>query len=270
MEFLTILLSSLLGLIAPTGLAVDRTAENAIRSQLNKVDRLEVRVDNAPSYHLLQGKVERVRIAGRGLKLKQQDIRIAEVELETDPIDLDPRSLGKKQPKIRRSLTAGVRLVLDRGDINQALQSPTVAKILRDLDIPEIGRQDEDSQTSYKFVNPRVELLPNDRLRFSVELTADNQPTIAIAAESGLGVVAGRQIQLVKPVVYVNREEVTQQLVSAIATSVSKKLDLRNLDEYGLKARILQLKVNPQKLEIVGFLQVEPSSQLWQNRKSST
>ena len=49
MEFLTILLSSLLGLIAPTGLAVDRTAENAIRSQLNKVDRLEVRVDNAPS-----------------------------------------------------------------------------------------------------------------------------------------------------------------------------------------------------------------------------
>ena len=69
---------------------------------------------------------------------------------------------------------------------------------------------------------------------------------------------------------YVNQEEVTEQLVSAIATSVSKKLDLRNLDEYGLKARILQLKVNPQKLEIVGFLQVEPSSQLWQNRKSST
>jgi UPF0288 family protein (methanogenesis marker protein 3) len=103
-----------------------------------------------------------------------------------------------------------------------------------------------------------------------VELTADNQPTIVIAAESGLGVVAGRQIQLVKPVVYVNREEVTEQLVSAIANSVSKKLDLRNLDEYGLKARILQLKVNPQKLEIVGFLQVEPSSRLWQNRKSST
>lgn len=268
MEFLTILLSSLLGLIAPTGLAVDRTAENAIRSQLNKVDRLEVRVDNAPSYNLLQGKVERVRIAGRGLKLKQQDIRIAEVELETDPIDLDPRSLGKKQPKLRRALSAGVRLVLEDRDINQALKSPAVEEILRDLDIPEIGSQNEDSQTSYKFVNPRVELLPNERLRLQVELTADNQPSLEIVAESGLGVVAGRQIQLVKPIAYVNREEVTQQIVRAIATSLNKKLDLGNFDMYGLNARILQLKLNPQKLEIVAFLQVEPSSRFWQHHQS--
>jgi len=38
--------------------------------------------------------VERVRIAGRSLQLKRQDLNIAALELETDPIDLDPR-LGK-------------------------------------------------------------------------------------------------------------------------------------------------------------------------------
>lgn len=277
MEFLTILLSSVLGIVAPAGLVVDRTAENAIRSQLQQAEQLEVRVDNAPSYQLLQGKVERVRIAGRGLKLKQQDIRIAALELETDPIDLDPRSLGKRQPKLNRSFQAGVHLVLDQQDINQALQSPTVKARLRDLELGELGdsEDDDDSEQRYELVNPRVGLLANNRLRFQVELTAVNakpgdDKSLAITVESGLGVVAGRQIQLVEPVVYVNQEAVTQQLVDEIATNFSQQLDFRNLEVYGLKARILQLNVNSQKLEIVAFLRVEPSSRFLQARSSPT
>jgi hypothetical protein len=270
MEFLTILLSGVLGLVAPAGLVVDRSAENAIRSQLNQADRLEVRVDNAPSYQLLQGKVERVRIAGRGLKLKQQDLRIAALELETDPIDLDPRSLGKRQPKLKRSFQAGVHLVLDQQDINQALHSPTLTASLRKLDLGKVGDSDDDTQANYEFVNPTLELLANNRLRFQVELTNGDDKPLAIKVESGLGVLAGRQIQLVDPAVYVNQEAVTQQLVNQIATNLSQKLDLGSLEGYGLQARILQLNLNPQKLEIVAFLRVEPSSQFLQNRRSPT
>lgn len=65
MEFFTILLSGLLGLVSPAGLVIDRTAESFIRSRF-EVEQLQVRVDNAPSHQLLQGKVERVLIAGRG------------------------------------------------------------------------------------------------------------------------------------------------------------------------------------------------------------
>jgi len=36
------------------------------------------------------------------LQLKRQDLNIAALELETDPIDLDPRSLGQRQPKLKR------------------------------------------------------------------------------------------------------------------------------------------------------------------------
>jgi hypothetical protein len=274
MEFLVILLSSVLGLVAPVGLVADRTAQNAIRSQLQQVDRLEVRVDNAPSHQLLQGKVERVRIAGRGLKLKQQDIRIAALELETDPIDLAPSSLGKRRLKLNRSFQAGLNLVLEQQDINQALQSPSLRSRLRDLNLGELG-SDEDSQPGYELVNPKVELLANNRLRFQVQLTAANEKpdddnSLAITVESGLSVVAGRQIQLVKPVVYVNREAVAQQLVNEIATNFSQALDFRNLEVYGLQGRILQLNVNPQKLEIVAFLKVEPSSQLLHSRLSPT
>ena len=62
-----------------------------------------------------------MRIAGRGLKLKQQDIRIAALDLETDAIDLEPHSLKNRPLKLRRSFQAGVHLVLEQQDINQAL-----------------------------------------------------------------------------------------------------------------------------------------------------
>ncbi len=256
MEFFTILLSGLLALVSPVGLVVDRIAFNAIRSQFEKVDQLQVRVDNAPSYQLLQGKVERVRIAGRGLQLKQ--IRIAVMELETDPINLEPRSLGQKQPKLKQPIQAGVRLGLNQRDINQALQSPKVTAMLRNLMISDFGN----SGQRYNFVNPRVEFLANNRLRFQVELTQGDVKPLAITVESGLGVIAGRQIQLVQPIVSVDREEVPSQVVSAIAANISQKFDVSNLEVSGLKARILQLKVTPQKLEIAAFLRLEPSSQL--------
>lgn len=268
MELLTILLSGLLGLVSPVGLVVDRTAENAIRSQFKKVDQLQVRVDNAPSYQLLQGKVERVQIAARGLQL-QQDIRIAALDVETDPINLEPRSLRQKQPKLKQPIQAGLRLVLTQVDINQALKSPTVTNMLRNLSIAGIGNSSGDSRQRYNFVNPRVEFLANNRLRFQVELSQGDVKPLAITVESGLGVLAGRQIQLIAPIVSVNGEDVPNLLVSAIATNFSQQLDLRNFEDSGLQARILQLKVAPQKLEIAAFLRVEPSSQFLKNHAMS-
>lgn len=267
MEFLTILLSGLLALVSPVGLILDNIAENAIRSQFKKVDQLQVRVDNVPSYQLLQGKVERVRIAGRGLRLKQ-DMRIAVLELETDPIVLEPRSIRQRQPKLKQPIQAGVRLVLTQEDINQALKSPAVVGMLRNLSISEIGNSTGDSGQRYNFVNPRVEFLANNRLRFQVELTQGNVKPLAIIVETGLGVIAGRRIQLIAPAVSVNGSEVPSPVVSAIATNFSQRLDLDNF-EYGLKARILQLKVTPKELEITAFLRVEPSARFLKNRAMS-
>lgn len=257
MEFFTIFLASLLALVSPVGLVIDRIALNAIRSQFAKVDQLQVRVDNAPSYQLLQGRIERVRIAGRGLKLKQQNIRIAALELETDPINLKPRSLGQKL-QLKLPFQAGVRLVLTQADINKALQSPEVAATLRQLST-RVGRATSKKGQNYNFVNPRLELL-TDRLRFQVELTQADV-TLAITLESGLNVIAGRQIQLVQPIAWANGEQVPSQIVTAIATNFSQQLNLGNFETYA-QARILQLKVAPQKLEIAAFLRVEPSSRL--------
>jgi hypothetical protein len=112
MEFLTIFFSGLLGLISPVGLVLDQTAENTIRSQFAKVEHLQVRIDNVPTYQLLQGKVERLRIAGRGMQFQGQDVRIALLELETDAIELDIGTF-KRLPRLKKPLQAGVRFVLN-------------------------------------------------------------------------------------------------------------------------------------------------------------
>ena len=267
MEFITILLSSLLGLVSAGGLVIDRAAQKAIRSQV-EVDRLYVRVDNAPSYQLLQGKVERVRIAGRNVQLKRQGIRVAALELETDPINLDLRSPGQKL-RLKRPFQAGVRLVLTQEHINQALQSPEITTRLRNILSLSSSSSIAESEQSYEFVNPSVELLENKRLRFQVELQEQgNVDLLAITVESGLSVVTGRQIQLVEPVVSVNGEAVSNQIVSALATQLSRQLDLSKLDKYGLQARLLKLEVGEDELVIAAFLRVEPSSRFLENISS--
>ena len=268
MEFFTIFLSSLLALVSPVGFVVDRIAENAVRSQFKKAEQLQVRIDNAPSYQLLQGRVQRVRIAGRGLQPKRQNIRIAVLELETDPISLDPRSL-RKRPKLKRPFQAGVRLVLTQKDINQALQSLQLIARLRKLRLNEIPNRSGVPLQRYNFVDPRVEFLANNRLRFQVKLQQQgNIKPLAIRVESGLLVLAGRQIQLVQPSLSVDGQAAPAQLVSLIAANLSKQLDLKSVERYGLQVRILQLRVAPQELEIAAFLRVEPSSRLLRRRAS--
>lgn len=261
MELFTILFSGLLGLIAPVGLVVDRTAENAIRAQFAHVEQLQVRVDNTPSYQLLQGKVGRVRIAGRSLQLKKQDLSIAVLELETDAIELASLKLRQRQNKVIRPLQAGVRVVFTQEDINKLLKSPLFIALAQQLNIPSVVSPNKKNESVYNLANPTVSLLANNRLLIQVELQTEGRgKTLAIRVESGLGVIGGRRIQIVNPVVAVNGEEAPPQLVQLIVNNINQRLDLRDLEGDGLQMRILKLSMKPNELEIAAFLRIEPSS----------
>lgn len=260
MEFFTLLVSGALGLVTPVGLVVDQAAVGAIRSQLAQVEQLQVRVDNAPTHQLLQGKVERVRVAGRSLQLKWQEVRIAALELETDAIELEPRSLGSR-PKFKRPLQAGVRLVLTQQDINKLIQSPQFIALLQKLKINTGNSSNTGYNSVYNFVNPNVNFLANNRLSLQVELQEKGlEKPLLIRVESGLNILGGKNIQLVDPIVAANGEEVPPQFVNAIVNNINKRLDLENLEGDGLQVRILKLNMRPEELEIAAFLRVEPSS----------
>lgn len=261
MEFFTIVLSSLLGLIIPAGLVIERTAANAIRSQFARVEQLQVRIDNVPSYQLLQGKVGRVRIAGRSLQLKRQNIHIAVLELETDPIELASLSFKQKRPKIIRPLQAVVRVVLTPQDINQLLQSPQLIVGLRQLNLRSVSSLNIGNDPGYKIHFRDVSFVANNRLLFHVELQHSGKgKPLLIRVESGLVLVDGRRIQLVDPVVAVDGEEVPPRLIKLVVMDVNKRLDLHNLEGDGLQIRILKLSMKPAELEIAAFFRIEPSS----------
>jgi LmeA-like phospholipid-binding len=262
MELFTILLSGLLAALTPVNLIADKVAANAIRARFNKVEQLKVRIDNAPNYQLIQGKVERVRIAGRGVWLTP-DIRIDALELETDPLNVDLqrlRSGTQTNPRssLRQPIQAGVRLVLTESDLNKALASPTVAARLKIIGSRVLGGSPE----RYEFINPKIELLASNRLRFQVEVREKDAQPLALNVESGLSIVSGRSLQLVEPVVSINGKPLSPPLVSAITGGVSNGVNLRRFEERGITARFLQFKVDKGKLAVAAFVRVDATKQI--------
>jgi hypothetical protein len=257
MEFLTILLSALLGIISPAGFVLDRVAETAIGNQLDSAEELSVRIDNTPSYRALQGRVDRVRIAGRGL-FPVAGVRVAVFEVETDAIALNPGQLRQGQPELEQPLQAAIKLVLTEADLNQALQSETVLEPLRSLNLALSG-----TSTQSELIDPKFEFLPNDRLRLQVTLQDPRtREQTRVVAESGLQIMAGRQLQLLEPTITVNGQIVAPQLLAYLIGNVSQRFDLTNLEESGITARVLNLEIEDDRLTLVSFVRVEPGTEL--------
>lgn len=237
---------------------VDRVAQTTIRKQFEAVEQLEVRIDSAPSYQIVQGKADRIRIAGRGL-FPAKEIRLEALEVETDLIQLDATRLRRGKPRLETPLRAGVRLVLKQEDMNRALRSPLVLKQLKALGISTLAQQTRQRAQRYTLLNPRIEFLANQRLRLQAELQDATDPdTLTIVAESGLAIIAGRQLQLLNPIVRVNNEAVPVQIVQSIAKGITEQSDLRQLEKNGLTARILQLNLAENQISLAAFVQVAP------------
>jgi hypothetical protein len=256
MEFLTIFLAALLGLISPTSLVLEKVADSAIRGQLKDAETLAVRVDNAPSYRVAQGRIERLRIAGRGL-YPEQDIRVAALEVETDPIAVDITALRQGQISLEQPVNAGIRLVLTCEDINRALRSPAVVDRLQNLSLDLLGSSASGLER-YDLVEPQVEFLDSQRLRFQTILKSQQSDVrLAIAVESGIKIRSGRQLQLVDPAISIDGRPLPSQLVNLLVGGISQRLDLANLEATGITARILSWELDRDQLSVAAFVQVK-------------
>lgn len=261
MELLSILLSILLSSISPAGYLIDTTAENAIRNQFTKVEQLQVRVDNVPTHQLIQGKIDRVQIAGRGFWLTD-NFRIDTLEIETDPIDVNLQQIRQKKLNLmalKKPLNAGIRVAITEADINQALQSPDISQQLQNLGINILQVPEAEQLQRYDILNPQIEFLDNNRLRFSVQIQERGYPEqLNIILESGLNLISGSRLQLSELSVLVNGEPAPNRLVKGLAEGLNRRLDLHSLERSGILARLLQLKITTDQVEMAAFLQIQP------------
>jgi hypothetical protein len=251
-EVLTLLVSSLIGLVSPTGVVVDRVAESQIRKRFVAVEQLAVRVDNRPSHQLINGKVERIRIAGRGL-FPVKGLRIDRLEVETDPISVHLRNGKLKQP-----LQAVTRIVLTEKDLNQALQSPAVTSRLRNLNIRLLQRRTTQANR-YDVLNLNVIFLPDNRIRLHGELYEQGYPdTLKIVAEATPKIIQGRSLYLDNLKITANGQPTPETISRAIAQRVADRFDLRQLERSNTTARILKLTIEPSRMDISAFAQIRP------------
>ncbi|MBD2175492.1 DUF2993 domain-containing protein [Pseudanabaena sp. FACHB-1998] len=260
MELLAGLLTSVLGLAGAPGLAIDRIATDFLRGQIVRADSLEVRVDNAPNYQILLGNVDRIRVAGRGVYVLDF-LRIDQIDLETDPISIDPNALQSGQIVLRRPLQAAARVVLKSEDVNMALRSPTIQSSFKSLSIDITGTNK--NPEILDLVNPEVTFLEGDRLRLSASL--QSQPTaikpkptkLNVSVNAELKTIGGTKLQIVNPRIELEGTPVPDKIANAFAQGLNKVLDLRQLESKGIFARVLKLELTEGKMQVIGFAKMD-------------
>ncbi len=242
MELLALILAGLFAGVSPAGLVGETIAADAIASQLESVEGTRVRIDAVPLHNVARGRVQKVRIALRGASVAplaaypDVELRIDRLEVETDAIDLDWDSLELRQP-----MRAGVRLVLRREDLDATLRSLV-----------------ETFPTSdYDLVDPQLMFLEGDRFRFQLEVREDDGDRALIILETGVNIPAGRQIELVDPIVRVEGEDAPDRLLDDITTGLNKRLDLARLEEEGLFVRIVRFQTDGDNLDMAAIVGLE-------------
>jgi hypothetical protein len=118
--------------------AISKAAEIGLSSQLDEAEKIDVDV-KTDLVKAVQGQVDSVAIAGQGLVI-QKDIRVQEMELHTDSIDINPLSALFGQIELNQSVDATARLVLTEQDINRALNSDYMLSKLQKLELNVEGK----------------------------------------------------------------------------------------------------------------------------------
>lgn len=261
MELFAGLLTTFLGLAGSPGIVIDRVATDFLRSQVVKAETLEVRVDNSPNYQILLGKVDRIRVAARNVYVLEF-LKIEEVDLETDPISIDPNELQSGKVVLRQPLQAALRIILNSADINTALRSPTIQSSFKGLSI-DISGTNRGTAEIFDLVNPEVTFLGGDRLRLSATLQSQatnakpNPTKLDVSVNAELKLLGGTRLRIVDPKIELAGTPVPERITKAFAEGLNKLLDLRQLEARGITARVLKLEVTEGKMQIIGFAKMD-------------
>ncbi|MBD2113842.1 MULTISPECIES: LmeA family phospholipid-binding protein [Cyanophyceae] len=264
MELITIILSALLGVAGSGGVVVDTLAEAALRNQLAEAETLQVRIDNVPNYQLASGRIEHTWIAARGVETRQiPGLRIDSIDIETDAVDVDLGRLQQGALVLDEPAQTALRLRLNDDDLNAFLQSPLAQGWLDTLEFTLPGAAGQRERNRYGLANPSLEFLEGDRFRVVVDLQDQvTQENIAIEVELGLTILNGHRFALVDPTITVDGEDTPPQLLEAFVQGAQERLTLRRLEALGVVARVIDLNVRDNELDVAIFAKIEPTSPL--------
>ena len=168
MELFSVLLSGLLLAGSPINFIFDQVSTSILQDRLEKAEKLEVRIDNSPSHQILQGKIQKLRLASRGVYLTPA-LRIDTLELETDPLNVDLHQLKNRKIQdfrkiLQDPIQTGVRLIITEEDINKAFQSEEIQTKIMKMVNRTLNKRFPNRR--YDFSESKIDFLANNRLQF--------------------------------------------------------------------------------------------------------
>ena len=112
---------------------LSQAAEMTLSSQLDEAEKIDVDV-RTDLFKIVQGQADSVAVTGEGLVI-QKDIRVQEMELHIDNVDINPLSAIFGQVELNQPTDATARIVLKETDINRALNSEYIRSKVPSLEL---------------------------------------------------------------------------------------------------------------------------------------
>ena len=279
MELLFIFLSGLFSIASPGGLIIDLLTRNLLNSEVKDTEQLATRIDNTPSYQLIQGKLDRVRIASRGVQISSL-LKIDTLELETDSVDinlnsLETGSLEAIRKSLHKPLQGALRLIITEASLNQTLQSEEVQTQLQKALNRLISRKTGSSTFRYQLLNPRLEFLEGNLIRLQFQLSRlggkhTRFRELDMNLECQIKVMEGKAIELVKLGGTVNNRPISNRLLQGFAKGVSNRLNFTDLEQNGIFVRLLQLDIDNNQIKLAAFIRMHQEKTTISIQKQST
>ena len=264
MELLVSILSGILAIATSVNMVGDTLVEKKIRSQVQAVDTLVVRIDNAPNYDVLGGKVQRVRVATRDLKISSA-IAFKALEIDMDGININLKEFLQEDlvteiddvPTLRlrelfeSPVQMASRVVLTQKQLDNILQSQTVNFTLSQrLNDTLNGLSDNDAE--FIINSFKLDLIDKNRLALRaniIDLEGEYEARgeeLNVDWELSIKVLDGSNFEFFDQKLYIEGEEIEPENDVLRAEPVS----LRVLEELGLNVRVLQWNSDQDELEL--------------------
>ncbi|RAM48320.1 MAG: DUF2993 domain-containing protein [Hapalosiphonaceae cyanobacterium JJU2] len=111
---------------------LSQVAENTLSKQLDGAEKIDVDVQT-DLLKIVQGQADTVSFAGEGLEI--QEVRIQEIEVQTENISINPLLAIFGQIELEQPVNTTARIVLKEADINHALTSDFVRSKIKHFDL---------------------------------------------------------------------------------------------------------------------------------------
>lgn len=228
--------------------ALNKIVEAALASQLEEVERLEVRIKTNLS-KLAHGEVDSIAIQITGL-ITHDNLRVEELQLQINRVTVKPLAALFGKIILTQPSTGVIRFVLTEDNLNYAFNSKSFLEHLHQT--PSLM---EKSASRFQQIEC---LLADGNMGFNSNVIFDStkEATLAFTTTPGIG-TDGQRIVL-QNIHSIEGQELPSELIAALVAQVSEVLNLLpNFERKGMSLQIQQLDVAASKLTLQAAMYIE-------------